>query len=149
MNDYGWLGPACRGLGWDGNRDTVPTSLLLWPRCISERHWLGGKPFPASAESRGSNSVGNGTSISTCRHLVLWACLRHTYALEPEQHREKGLLWCLPPHLMFMSQVEPTATTTALLFITFAGTHTKKSLMTGGWQSGLGWSLRITVRAGG
>lgn len=70
--------------------DTVPAGLLLWPRCISERRWLGGESLPASVESRGSRRMGDGTSLPTCRYLARWACSRRTYTLEPEQLREKG-----------------------------------------------------------
>lgn len=143
MNDYGWLGPAC--WRWGGILDTVPAGLLLWPRCISERHWLGEEPLPASVESRDSRRMGVRTSLPTCRYLARWACPRHTYTLEPEQLAQgegTPVMSVTSPHVHVTLPV-PMTTPTALLFIILLAP--KKSLMAGGWQTGLGWSLRITV----
>lgn len=67
LNDYGWPGPACRGLG--GTKDTLAVDLLPWPRQHLDVVYAG-EPLPASVESRGSRSLGGWDIIAclpTCR----------------------------------------------------------------------------------
>lgn len=67
LNDYGWPGPACRGLG--GTKDTLAVDLLPWPRQHLDVVYAGNLFLPQW--NLGAPEVwGDGTSLPACQHVA-------------------------------------------------------------------------------